>query len=76
MQDEVDAFFEGEDVTDEQLRVWAREQYPYLKGMRHAQVCSNRRKWVASVRHLGKHWIALQVQSRKRKVRPLRVVGA
>lgn len=76
MQDEVDAFFEGEDVTEEQLRIWAREQFPFMRGMSHARVCSHRRKWVAAVRHLGKNWIALQVQSRKRKVRPLRVVGA
>lgn len=63
-------------MTDEQLRMWAREQYPYLRGMSHAQVCSHRRKWIASVRSLGKRWIALQSHGKLRKVRPLRVVGA
>lgn len=72
----MDTFFEGDNVTDEQLRVWAREQFPFLRGMSHSRVCSHRRKWIAAVRHLGKNWIALQVQAKKRKVRPLRVVGA
>jgi hypothetical protein len=63
-------------VTDSQLRIWAREQFPMIRGLRHTQVCSNRRKWIASVRYLGKRWLVLQMQPKARKVKPLRVVGA
>lgn len=64
-------------MSDTQLRIWAREQFPYLVGMSHSRVCSHRRKWIAAVRKLGKNWIVLQRQAKPRKVaRPLRVVGA
>lgn len=46
-------------------RKWARIQFPYLKGMRHSQVCRNRREWMKSVEHLGDKWLLQLKQVRK-----------
>jgi hypothetical protein len=62
-------------MTDEDLRMWSRSVFPFLRGMSHAQVCRNRREWVKAVRHLGPKWRTSLRDVRTHRINPLNVVN-
>lgn len=56
-------------------RKWSREQFPYLKGMSHSQVCENRRKWINATQYLGPKWLLRLRSVQNKNARLLRVAS-